>query len=53
MRSTMDALSASLQKIGEAVYGAAAGAAAGSGAGSTGSSGPADEGTVEGEFREV
>ncbi|WP_322819714.1 molecular chaperone DnaK [Tepidiforma sp.] len=52
MRSTMDALSASLQKIGEAVYGAA-GAGAGGSAGGAGNAGTADEGTVEGEFREV
>ena len=51
IRSTMDALSASLQKIGEAVYGATAGA--GGSAEAAGNAGTADEGTVEGEFREV
>ncbi|WP_322796031.1 molecular chaperone DnaK [Tepidiforma sp.] len=51
MRSAADALSASLQKIGEAVYGAAG--AAGAGAAGSSASGPAEEGTVEGEFREV
>ena len=50
MRSAMDALSASLQKIGEAVYGAAGAGSASSG---QSGSGPAEEGTVEGEFREV
>lgn len=50
MRSAMDALSASLQKIGEAVYGAAGAGSASSG---PSGSGPAEEGTVEGEFREV
>ncbi|WP_373324375.1 molecular chaperone DnaK [Tepidiforma flava] len=52
MRSAMDALSASLQKIGEAVYGAAGAGAAGAAADGA-ASGPAEEGTVEGEFREV
>ncbi len=51
IRSATDALSASLQKIGEAVYGAAGASTGASGGGST--SGPAEEGTVEGEFREV
>ncbi|MCL6645569.1 MAG: molecular chaperone DnaK, partial [Dehalococcoidia bacterium] len=50
MRSAMDALSLSLQKIGEAVYGAAGAGSASSG---PSGSGPAEEGTVEGEFREV
>ena len=50
MRSAMDALSTSLQKIGEAVYGAAGAGSASSG---PSGSGPAEEGTVEGEFREV
>ncbi len=49
MRSAMDALSTSLQRIGEAVYGAAGAAGAAEG----GPAGPAEEGTVEGEFREV
>jgi len=45
-------LNASLQKIGEAVYGSA-GAAGPSADGETGEAGEAPEGTVEGEFREV
>jgi molecular chaperone DnaK len=64
VQSALDALSQSMQKIGEAVYGAA-GAAGGDGAGpgaegfagagaGAASDGPAStEGTVEGEFREV
>ncbi|NJD64954.1 MAG: molecular chaperone DnaK [Chloroflexi bacterium] len=55
MQSATEALSGSLQKIGEAVYGAA-----GAGAGpespdgfAGGEPGGAQEGTVEGEFREV
>ncbi|HML98700.1 MAG TPA: molecular chaperone DnaK [Tepidiformaceae bacterium] len=56
MRSTTEALSASLQKIGEAVYGAAGADAPGpdgfAGA-EPGATGGAGEGTVEGEFREV
>ncbi|MBE0611739.1 MAG: molecular chaperone DnaK [Dehalococcoidia bacterium] len=55
MQSTTEALSASLQKIGEAIYGAA-GAEGGPGGpdGSAGGEpGGAQEGTVEGEFREV
>ena len=56
MRSATDALSSSLSKIGEAVYGAA-GAAAGEpgpdGFASGAAPGGAEEGTVEGEFREV
>ncbi|MCL4243084.1 MAG: molecular chaperone DnaK [Dehalococcoidia bacterium] len=56
MQSTTEALSASLQKIGEAVYGAAG--AEGGPAGPDGFAGgepggAAEEGTVEGEFREV
>jgi molecular chaperone DnaK len=49
--STND-LNASLQKIGEAVYGSA-GAAGPSADGEAGEAGEAPEGTVEGEFREV
>jgi molecular chaperone DnaK len=45
-------LNASLQKIGEAVYGSA-GAAGPSADGEAGEAGEAPEGTVEGEFREV
>ncbi len=56
MRSATDALSMSLSKIGEAVYGAAGAEGApgpdGFGGGEPGGSG-AEEGTVEGEFREV
>jgi molecular chaperone DnaK len=50
IRRALDALSQSMQRIGAAVYGRA-GAAAGAEAGATSSS--SDEGTVEGEFREV
>ncbi len=55
MQSTTEALSGSLQKIGEAVYGAA-GAEGGPGGPdgfAGGEPGGAEEGTVEGEFREV
>ncbi|MGE0599745.1 MAG: molecular chaperone DnaK [Dehalococcoidia bacterium] len=56
MRTAIDALSASLSKIGEAVYGAAGepspdGFAGGEPGGEA--PGGAEEGTVEGEFREV
>jgi molecular chaperone DnaK len=55
MRSTTDALGASLQKIGEAVYGGAGaeGGPDGFAGGEPGATGGAEEGTVEGEFREV
>jgi molecular chaperone DnaK len=57
MRTATDALSSSLSKIGEAIYGAAGaeGAAPGEGfeGGEPGAEGGATEGTVEGEFREV
>jgi molecular chaperone DnaK len=56
MRSTLDSLNQSMQKIGEAVYGAGANGASPDGqAGSQfdQENGPAEEGTVEGEFREV
>jgi molecular chaperone DnaK len=53
IRSATDDLSTSLQKIGQAVY-AAQGTPDGNGAGENGGSGqPQEEGTVEGEFREV
>jgi molecular chaperone DnaK len=54
VRSATDDLNASLQKIGEAVYGGQDPAGA-TGPGSTeeGDSGETPEGTVEGEFREV
>jgi molecular chaperone DnaK len=66
IRSATEALGQSLQKIGQAVYGAAGGPGGGpgepggpGGPGGTGGPGgeggnrPPDEGTVEGEFREV
>jgi molecular chaperone DnaK len=61
MKSTMDDLSAALQRVGQAVYGGA-GAAGGPGGGPQGGpgeggqgpqGGQGPEGTVEGEFREV
>ncbi|MER3419323.1 MAG: molecular chaperone DnaK [Chloroflexota bacterium] len=51
IRRAMSALSESMQKIGAAMY-SAEGAAAGAG-GPGGGQRPPDEGTVEGEFREV
>ncbi|MCC6382040.1 MAG: Hsp70 family protein, partial [Dehalococcoidia bacterium] len=53
MRGALDALTTSMQRIGEAVYGAQAQAGAAPGADSDAGQGPAGEGTVEGEFREV
>jgi len=57
IRTAADALSASLTKIGEAVYGAAGagqpGADGFAGGPSADGQGGAEEGTVEGEFREV
>jgi len=54
IRTTLDALSQSLQRIGEAVYGAAGADGPGPEAGQPGEEpGGAEEGTVEGEFREV
>ena len=57
MQGALDALSQSMQKIGEAVYGSGAasgGDAGGMGADAAGTGeGAAQEGTVEGEFREV
>ncbi len=54
MESTLEALSLSMQKIGEAVYGAAsAGGDSPDGTGGDAGPGAAEEGTVEGEFREV
>jgi len=55
MQTTVDALSSSLSKIGEAVYGAAGGGEPGADGFAGGEPGPgaAEEGTVEGEFREV
>jgi len=54
MRSALDALNASMSKIGEAVYGAASAGGSADGASAEGGEAPRqDEGTVEGEFREV
>jgi molecular chaperone DnaK len=51
IRPVVEALSEAIQRIGQAVYGAQA-AEAGQGA-EPGAEGQAEEGTVEGEFREV
>src|SRR3712207_2055604 len=53
LRSSVDTLNASMQRIGQAVYaGAGAGSADGQANGQAGPQGqPQDEGTVEGEFR--
>jgi hypothetical protein len=48
--TAVDELNTSLQKIGEAVYGGQGGP---SPDGAEGPAGEAEEGTVEGEFREV
>ncbi len=53
IRTALDALSQSMQKIGEAVYGAAGAPPDGQGGQPDEEKGPAEEGTVEGEFREV
>ena len=54
LQGALDALSTAMQKIGAAVYGAQDGAAAPPEGGNFDpSQGPAEEGTVEGEFREV
>ncbi len=57
MRATLEALNVSMQKIGEAVYGQAGAGATPDGQPGGGQfdqeNGPAEEGTVEGEFREV
>jgi molecular chaperone DnaK len=56
VRRSFEELSESLQKVGAAVYGAGAGAGTGDGFGANGQAQeerPAEEGTVEGEFREV
>jgi hypothetical protein len=54
MQSALEALSQSMQKIGEAVYGAGGASADGaSEGGSTEQERGSQEGTVEGEFREV
>ncbi|MCK9518706.1 MAG: molecular chaperone DnaK [Dehalococcoidia bacterium] len=52
IQPALNELMASMQRIGEAVYGAQAQADGGPPAGEPGE-GPAEEGTVEGEFREV
>ncbi|MCC6386182.1 MAG: molecular chaperone DnaK [Dehalococcoidia bacterium] len=55
MQTSLDELSRAMQRIGEAVYGAqsAAGSDGAGGGDFDPSQGPADSGTVEGEFREV
>jgi len=54
MQTALDALSQAMQKIGEAVYGAAGASADGASGGQFDESqGPQSESTVEGEFREV
>ncbi|HXK33312.1 MAG TPA: molecular chaperone DnaK [Dehalococcoidia bacterium] len=55
IRSAMNELSESMQKIGQAVYGAGGGPDGGAPGGGPGAEGegPAEEGTVEGEYREV
>ncbi len=54
LQGALDALSTAMQKIGAAVYGAQGdGAAPPEGGNVDPSQGPAEEGTVEGEFREV
>ncbi len=56
IRSATESLSETMQKIGQAVYGAQAGADGQppeGGASDGGEHGPAEEGTVEGEYREV
>ncbi len=50
---TLEALSLAMQKIGEAVYGQAGAGPDAEGGESYPGKGPAEEGTVEGEFREV
>jgi len=52
IRSAVDELSAAMQKIGQAVYGAQGGEPGADGA-AEGGEGQPEEGTVEGEFREV
>ena len=51
--TAVDELNTSLQKIGEAVYGGQGSAGADGMGGEEGPAGEAEEGTVEGEFREV
>ena len=56
IRSATDELSEAMQRIGQAVYGAQQAQEqppAGNGTGEPGAEAPAEEGTVEGEFREV
>ncbi len=53
IQSTLEALNASMQKIGEAVYGAGAATEGPAGPDDVPPTGEAEEGTVEGEFREV
>jgi len=52
IRSAVEELSAAMQQIGQAVYGSQAGAE-GAPEGAPAGEGPAEEGTVEGEYREV
>jgi len=52
LRRAVDTLNASMQKIGQAVY-ATAGAPGAAPEGQAGGAAPSEEGTVEGEFREV
>ena len=54
VRRSVDALNTSMQKIGQAVYASAGGGSTDGTDGQAGSQGePQEEGTVEGEFREV
>jgi len=53
IQKALDTLSQSMQKIGEAVYGQAGASGSGDGTEPPPEAGPAEEGTVEGEFREV
>ncbi len=54
MRSAKDALQSAMLKVGEQLYAAAGAAAGGTGEPAGGeSSGPTDEGTVEGEYKEM
>jgi molecular chaperone DnaK len=53
VRRGVEKLNESMQKIGQAVYSSGQGEPEGAPAGAGAQSGPAEEGTVEGEFREV
>jgi molecular chaperone DnaK len=52
MRSTKEALQTAMLKIGEQLYAAAGAPSGGSSDGGEGASGPSDDGTVEGDFKE-